>query len=110
MPEADVRHADIAVIERYIAERLDGVLGVVGVPPGRFIIDPHRRILAVRFPAGGNTPDVTSFENLDVDLVEDEGQMWDQLSVIYDNNVGEVYAVLCGVLDRVQLTGRTFAQ
>ena len=34
--------------------------------------------------------------------------MWHRLDVKYDDNLAEVYPVLCTILDRTQLNGQTF--
>jgi hypothetical protein len=108
MSEAAGRHTSIAVIEGYLGRGIEGVLGVTGDPPGRIVIDPHRATLAVRVPADGHTPDVVAFENLAINVIEDGGMMWHEMSVQLDDNAGDVYPVLCAVLDRVQLSGETF--
>jgi hypothetical protein len=76
---------------------------------GRLQIDHGHRTLAVRFPAEGRVPQVVDFENLNFDAVHDNGTMWYQLAVRLDDNLDEVYALMCAILDRVQLSGECFA-
>lgn len=110
MTDLHGRHVGVSVIEGYLAQGLDGALAVPGDPPGRILINAHRRLLSLRVPASGQTPDVTTFQKLDIDIVHDEGSMWHEMSVQIDDNVGDVYSVLCLVLDRMQLHGDTFSE
>ena len=109
MTAVNVRHPTLATIQGYLAEGIDGVFGVEGSPPGRLVVEAHRDVLAVRVPADGNPPDMTEFQHLTLSVVEDDGVMWHQMSVQLEGNLAEVYAVLCSVLDKVQLHGQRFA-
>jgi len=40
--------------------------------------------------------------------LEDEGSAWHQLTVKIDGNLAEVYATLCSIVDRVQVSGTDF--
>ena len=104
------RHVPIGVVEDYLVQGLDGVLGVDGSPAGRLLISPHHQTLAVQFPPDVRGPNVVEFENLDFDVITDETGTWHQLSVQLDDNLDEVYALLCAILDRVQLSGQSFAE
>ncbi len=103
------RHTPLPVIEGYLTDSIHGVLGVAGEPPGRAIIDPHHHTISIQFPVDGRAPDIVELQNVSFDLVHDDGVMWHQLSIRLDDNVDEVYALLCAILDRVQLSGETFA-
>jgi hypothetical protein len=109
MNDSGSRHADISIIESYFAKGVEGLLKVQGTPKGLIVIEPHHDVLAIRVPFDGLTPSVIPFENIVVDLVNDDDSMWQQLSIHLDNNVNEVYPVLCAVLDRIQVGGETFA-
>jgi hypothetical protein len=109
MASAQERHVPLSVIEDYLSQGLDGVLGIEGKPSARLVIESANRLLAVRFPADDVLPDVTAFANLRSDLVKDEGTTWHQISVQLEDNVDEVYAMLCTLVDRVQLLGTPFA-
>jgi hypothetical protein len=100
----------VGLIEDYLVSGLDGVIGVAGSPAGRLVIDPHHGTLAVQFQAGDRAPDVVEFENLSFDVITDERGTWHQVAVRLDDNLDEVYALLCAVLDRVQLAGEAFAE
>jgi hypothetical protein len=106
--ESSDRHIGLAVIERYFAQALDGVLSIPGKPPTRMVVAPSRAQLAVRVPAEDAAPDVASFTNLSLDLVDDEGVTWHQLSVRIEGNLGEVYDMLCSIVDRIQISGASF--
>jgi len=104
------RHVPVGVIEDYLLQGLDGVLGVSGTPTGRLLIDPHHETLAVQFPAGDRAPKVVEFENLRFDVMSDGDVVWHQIAVRLDDNLDEVYALVCAILDRVQLSGQPFAE
>ena len=109
MNDSGGRHADISIVEGYFAKRVEGLLKVDGTPKGLIVMEPLHGLLAIRVPFDGLTPSVIPFENIVVDLVNDEDSIWQQLSIRLDNNLNEVYPVLCTVLDRIQLGGETFA-
>jgi hypothetical protein len=103
------RHVPVGVIEDYLVHGLDGVLGVPGSPTGRVLIDPHHQTLAVEFPAGDRAPNVVAFQNLSFEVISHDKVVWHHLAVHLDDNLDEVYAFLCAILDRVQLSGEPFA-
>jgi putative PD-(D/E)XK family protein DUF4420 len=103
------RHVPVGVIEDYVNSGLDGVIGYAGAPQGRLIISPQHRMLAVQFPAGARAPQVVEYENLTFQALSEEDGTWHRVSVGLDENLDEVYAFLCAILDRVQLAGEPFA-
>lgn len=105
------RHAGVAVIERYFEQGVEGVLGIPGAPPGEVVINPGRGALAVRCPAEGDrVPEVVRFQNVTFDVLDHGGDEWHQVSVLVeDQTLDEVYALLCSIIDRVQLGGESFA-
>jgi hypothetical protein len=103
------RHVPVGVIEEYLVGGTEGMLGVSGSPTGRLLIDPRHHLIAVQFLAGDRAPNVVEFENLDFEVITDDKGVWHQLAVRLDDNLDEVYALLCAILDRVQLTGEPFA-
>ena len=109
MSDVGPRHVDLWVIESYLVGNVDGVIAVDGEPEGFVVIDPARGQLAIRLPAVGELPDVTGFENLSLDIVQDENRVWAELSVHVDNNVEEVYPILCNIMDRVQVGKESFS-
>src|SRR5438132_5106352 len=109
MPEGSQRHVALGVIEQYFSQGLDGVLSIAGEPPARLVIAPGKAQLAVRVPATETVPDVTPFANLEIDFIDNEGSAWHQMSVLIEDNIGEVYAMLCGIVDRIQLSSTPFS-
>jgi len=105
-----VRHAPVHVVEAYQAQGVNGVLVVAGAPPARIQIAPqHRRLsLLVQVHGEARGPDLLDRANLAYELQHDAGEMWHRLDVTFDDNLGEVYPVLCAVADRVQHAGETF--
>ena len=94
------RHVPVGVVEDYLVQGLEGVIAVDGSPTGRLLISPHHQTLAVQFSPGPRGPNVVEFENLDFDVITDESGTWHQLAVQLDDNLDEVYALLCAILDR----------
>lgn len=82
-----------------------------GNPSSRIQISPTDRVMALVVQATSNVdgPDVHSLANLDYYLEDHGGTMWHTLNVTYDNNLAEIYPVLCAIVDRVQLRGDSFA-
>jgi hypothetical protein len=99
----------LAVVEEYFKRGVDGSLTVDGAPLGRILIEPSNRRLAVEFPAGERAPDVVNLQNVSLDLIEDGGDMWQRVGIRVDDNVDEVYALVCALLDRVQLSSQPLA-
>jgi hypothetical protein len=104
------RHAPAAIVEAYQSQGVNGVLVVGGTPAARIEIAPQHRRLSLLVQVSGEPrgPDLLDRANLAYDVVHDAGQMWHRLDVTFDDNLGEVYPVLCAVADRIQLGGESF--
>jgi hypothetical protein len=104
------RHAPVDLVESYQAQGVNGALVVAGAPSARIEIAPqHRRLsLLVKVHGEARGPDLLDRANLAYDVQHEAGEMWHRLDVAFDDNLGEVYPVLCAVADRVQLGGETF--
>ena len=108
--EAFSRFPAATLVLEYLDKRIDGELSVPGRPAARIVVDGKRGRLGMRVPADGPPPTLPPLENISfTDLLED-GQVWFELSVSAAANPTDVYAVLCGVLDRIQLEHQQFAQ
>lgn len=109
-PPNTARHAPFGVVEAYDAQSVGGVLVVAGTPAGRVQIAPQLHVLSLLVQTTDNVtgPDLRELANMQYDLHEDAGVMWHRLDVTYDDNLAEVYPVLCTIVDRVQLNGQTF--
>jgi hypothetical protein len=107
MSDGADRHAPLALIESYLAQRVNGVLNVDGDPPARILIESQSRVISLRVPFDGDEVDVAAYARLDSRLINDEGVEWQQLSVRLDDNVEDVYPILTGIIDRVQLLHET---
>jgi hypothetical protein len=53
---------------------------------------------------------VADFENLSYEAIPAGGSQWQQLNVRLADNIEEVYALVCAILDRVQLAGEEFGE
>ncbi|WP_064953096.1 PD-(D/E)XK motif protein [Mycobacterium colombiense] len=104
------RHVPPTVLETYAAEGVSGVFPAEGTPAGRIQISPGQHVITLLVQAIDNVPgpDVQSLANLEYELEDQAGIVWHRLDVAYEDNLGEVYPVLCTVLDRVQLKGESF--
>lgn len=104
------RHVPPSVLETYAAEGVSGVFPAEGTPAGRIQISPRQHVITLLVEATENVPgpDVQSLANLEYALEDQAGIVWHRLDVAYEDNLGEVYPVLCTILDRVQLKGESF--
>lgn len=105
------RHIPVTTLKDYDESGVAGVLTVTGDPTGRIRIAPRERRLSllVRATADLAGPDLQLLAHVEYVLDREAGVAWHRLDVTYADNLAEVYAVLCTVLDRVQLDGDTFA-
>ena len=108
MSELSERHPPLAVVENYLSQGVNGVLGIDGDPPAQLVIEATTSSIAVRVPFDGDEVDVAGYEKLSSDLVNDEGVEWQQLTVRLDDNIDDVYPILTGIADRVQLLREPF--
>jgi len=102
------RHTPLAIVETYFEGGLSGGFGIDGEPTGQLIADPAHRSLGLRFPTQTRRVDTTAFEHLAFRVIEDGGSTWDEIAIALDDNIDEVYALLCSIADRVQLAGEDF--
>jgi hypothetical protein len=105
------RHVAVAVLTDYHNSAAPGVLTVSGTPVGRVSISPPgRRVsLSVQTVDDSPGPDLDSLANVDYNVDHRDGVAWQRLDVTYGDNLTEIYAVFCAILDRVQLEGELFA-
>jgi alpha-ketoglutarate-dependent taurine dioxygenase len=104
------RHMPADAVEAYDHVGVNGTIVVAGTPAVRLQISPsrHRLTLLVRVDSDAHGPDVQNRANVSYDLQHEAGVMWHRLDVTYEDNLAEVYAILCTVADRVQIGGDTF--
>jgi hypothetical protein len=98
------------VVLAYIEKAIDGELAVPGTPPARIVINGTNHRLGLRVPGNGPLPTIPPLENIAIADVFENDQRWFDLSVQVGSDPTDVYAILCGVLDRIQLEHQTFAQ
>src|SRR5712691_8282006 len=94
MSELSERHPQLAVVENYLSQGINGVLGIDGDPPAQLVIEATPPSIAVRVPFDGDEVNVAGYEKLSSDLVNDEGVEWQQLAVRLDDNIDDVYPIL----------------
>ncbi len=109
-PFDPARHAPVEVILQYALQGAPGALSVDGSPSVEIAVSPVNRQLSLSTPVfGSEVPDLSRLANLDHDLEDRDGTMWHRLHVRYDENLAEVYPVLCAIADRMQIDGQGFA-
>jgi hypothetical protein len=106
------RHTPYATVEAYALEGVQGSFNVDGIPLSHIQLSPidHQITLLVQVTDNILGPDLRGLANLDYYLEDQAGTMWHRLDVTYEDNLAEIYPVLCAVVDRVQLKAETFAQ
>lgn len=107
------RHLPLTVFESYIDEGVPGafvVEGVDGTPQIRFQIAPIEHTISMLVAVTDNVdgPDVLERANVDYRLQNYAGVMWHRLDVKYEDNLAEIYPILCSVADRIQVQNETF--
>jgi hypothetical protein len=105
------RHIGAEVLASNHDSGIPGVFTVTGLPAARIGIHPgERRVtLSVRTTGDPTGPDLSNLSHLDCSVDHHDSQVWQRLDVTYTaDNLPEVYAVLCVILDRVQLEGQDF--
>lgn len=106
------RHTTAQAVDAYRRDGVAGAFAVYGAPPAMIRIAPlHDRLtLLVRVDSDERRPDLRDRAHISYELEHDAGTMWHRVDVTYDENLTEVYPVLCAIADRVQLGGQTFAE
>lgn len=106
------RHAPATVIQDYHEAGVAGVLQAAGAPAAQIRISPQKAVLTLLVQVTENVPrpEVEGLAHVAYELQELDGGMWHRLDVGYDDNLAEVYSVLCAIIDRVQLTSQSFPE
>ncbi|TWD73153.1 putative PD-(D/E)XK family protein DUF4420 [Kribbella amoyensis] len=107
----EARHSPLELIEAYMRQGVKGTLPVDGAPAARFKVSPgHRRLsLLVQMSTDEPGPDLLTRANLTYSPFHESGSTWHCLDVVVDDNLSEVYPVLCTIVDKIQLGGDSFA-
>lgn len=110
--DAAQRHTPYATVQAYALEGVPGSFQVDGNPLSRIQLSPadHQITLLVHVTDNLPGPDLQELANLDYYLEDQAGTMWHRLDVTYDENLAEIYPVLCAIIDRLQLNAETLAQ
>lgn len=103
------RHTPVSTLVEYLNHGTQGAFQVQGIPEAVLILDPASRSLGLRFPASGGIPDVTELSHVGFEPVLEGATLWYVLTVKFDEDFSEVYALLCSIADRVQLGGEAFS-
>lgn len=103
------RHIPITTVTEYLKHGTKGAFQVPGDPAAVLVVDPAARTLGLRFPAAGETPDVTTLSHVQFEALLEGTTLWHVLTVVFDEDFIEVYFLLCSIADRVQLGDETFA-
>jgi len=103
------RHAPLSAVESYFAKNLRGGFGIAGSPEVRLMVDPIGKVLSLRTAAQGREPAIAEYQRVKFESHLEGTAVVHQFEVIVDTNLEEVYALLCSVADRLQLSGEDFA-
>lgn len=108
----DNRHVPFSVVKTYVTEGLPGGFTIDGVPEAQVQIAPGNCLISLLVRAVDNVagPDTRGLANLEYSLEDHAGTMWHRLDVGYQDNLPEVYSLLCSIIDRIQLRQQTFSQ
>lgn len=106
------RHEPAELLQEYMQRNVNGTLIIDGSPAARVKISPGEKRLTLLVEIVGDDPgpDLLTRANLSYGASYESGKAWHCLDVILDENLVEVYPVLCTVADRVQLNGEPFAE
>src|SRR5664280_747444 len=97
------RFPPIALVEAYLARDIGGVLQFDGLPPTRVRIDPVHGLIVLQCQVICEAPDIGDFQNIAYRTFEEYEVRWSEAAFTVDDNVDEVYALLCAIADRVQI-------
>ena len=102
-------------IEEYARDGLAGGFAVGSsrdTPQVRFQIAPVDHCISMLVLATDNVPgpDLRGKANIKYELEDHSGIMWHRLDVTYDDNLAEIYPILCSMSDRIQIGKENFRQ
>lgn len=103
------RHTPVSTLVEYLNHGTRGAFQVPGTPEAVIVLDPAPRSLGLRFPASGAIPDVTELSHVEFQPVLEGAILWHMLTVRFEEDLSDVYALLCSIADRVQLGGEAFS-
>jgi hypothetical protein len=104
-----VRHVPVGTIAQYVDNGISGAFEVSGAPTMTVTVDPEARALTLRTAAGDRIADVGPLQRVRCREVLDGAVLEHVVEVSFDDDLEEIYALLCTIADRVQLSGESFA-
>ncbi len=105
---APERYPPSSTIKQYMDGGVQGTISVAGNPPAEIVVDPAHGTLSIRVRTNGAAPDLSRYENLACTAEWQDGDSWLHLAAHLHGDPGEIYSLLCNVLDRLQLQGVGF--
>lgn len=104
-----VGHLTADDIEKYFHQPLPALRRLSAQPPTYLLIDPSAERIRLRVPPESEVPDVTAFDRIAFDVVQEPGEdvEWFELSIDATENHHEAYLVIAAIVDLV-VGGRSF--
>ncbi len=98
------RHLDLAALTEHWANGVPVAIPIAGEPELRVLIDPPRARLTLRAPVALETQAPTgAWTHISVSIVVDGGTRYLDISTTDERLIGDGYAMLAAVADRVQI-------
>lgn len=105
----EIGHLTADDLEKYFHQPLPAVRRLSAQPPTYLLIDPATDQIRLRVPPGFGAPDVTTFDRITFDVVQelDEDDEWFELTIDATENHHEAYLVIAAIVDLV-VNGTSF--
>lgn len=105
----EVGHLNADDIEKYFHQPLPAVRRLSAQPPTYLLIDPATERIRLRVPPESGAPDVTAFDRITFDVVQELGEddEWFELTIDATENHHEAYLVIAAIVDLV-VNGTSF--
>jgi len=107
--EDEIGHFTADDIEKYFHQPLPAVRRLSAQPPTYLLIDPATERIRLRVPPESGAPDVTAFDRITFDVVQELGNdvEWFELTIDARENHHEAYLVIAAIVDLV-VNGTSF--
>lgn len=105
----EIGHLTADDIEKYFRQPLPAVRRLSAHPPAYLLIDPVAERIRLRVPPESGAPDVTAFDRIAFDVVQEIGEdvEWFELTIDAAENHHEAYLVIAAIVDLV-VNGTSF--
>lgn len=96
-----IEHLTSEDLDAYFRGGIRATRKLTDAPPCVLVLDPDEDRISLRTPATESGPDVSLFDRITLDVVQDYGEddAWFELSIEAEGNRYEAYHVLAGIVD-----------